>query len=307
MKKKSGLSKFNSFLAVVLVICIIATAIVIYRYPKITETVVADDSNTATDEATIDAFVAGTYGGIQFDTVEDVVDYYVECYNYTKTLTAEYDEDGETKTYYKLLGDESLTVENLLVEGKSNSTIDALIPGILDSLFSGSVKGLPPATNRDPLYDKTDDGTIDFTTSLLTYDDVLEANVAENEDGTINITIQPKGTILAMPGEDSQGHFFNVLGDISSTVESISVLSFSEGTIDENFVVNYTGGSGTVTIDPATGEITAADYTMYVHIDVQHANVLVITDKSASLDIVYTNHFPADDDYLMDSRGITRK
>ena len=110
-----------------------------------------------------------------------------------------------------------------------------------------------------------------------------------------------------MPMEDSQGRFFNVLGDISSTVNQISVLSFSQGTIDENFVVNYKGGSGTVTIDTKTGEVIAADYTMLVHIDVQHANVLVLKDKSASLDITYSNHYPADDEYLMTSRQMTRK
>lgn len=305
MKRKSGLSKFNSFLAVVLVICIAATAYVINKYPVIKEG--EDNAASAEDVATIDAFAAGTYGGIEFNSIEDVVEYYNKCYDYTKTLTAEYDENGETKTYYKLLGDEKLDVGNLLVEGKSNDTINKLVPGIVGGLFTGSVKGLSPSDNRDPNYDTRNDGQYKLTTSALTADDVLEANVVDNGDGTINITIQPKGAILSMPMEDSQGRFFNVLGDISSTVNQISVLSFSQGTIDENFVVNYKGGSGTVTIDTKTGEVIAADYTMLVHIDVQHANVLVLKDKSASLDITYSNHFPADDEYLMTSRQMTRK
>ena len=40
--------------------------------------------------AVIDEFKAGTYGGKEFKTQEDVVNYYKECYDYTKTLTAEY-------------------------------------------------------------------------------------------------------------------------------------------------------------------------------------------------------------------------
>lgn len=306
MKRKSKLGKFNIFLSVVLVICIIATAYAISNYPKITETAqteTADQSDVSTLEA---SFTAGTYGGKEFATIEDVVNYYVECYNYTKTLTASYKEDGQAKTYYKLLGDEYLNVQNVLVEGKSNSLIDSLVPTIVSGIFKGSVKGLAPSDNRDPIYDTRNDGAVDLKTSALTADDVLDANVVDNGDGTISITIQPKAVVLSMPGEDAQGRFFNVLGDISSTVNSIDVLSFSSGTIDENFVVDYKGGTGTVKIDTATGEITEADYEMLVHIDVKHANVAVLKDKNASLDIVYTNHFPASDDYLMSARSIER-
>ncbi|MGN1329044.1 MAG: hypothetical protein ACI4V4_05020 [Eubacterium sp.] len=308
MKRKSGLSKFNSFLAVVLVICLVATAVVIHKYPVITETTEGEESASTGEEIVIDEFVADTYGGIEFTSIEDVVNYYVECYDYTKTLTATYTENGETKTYYKLLGDENLSVQNLLVEGKSNSMLDGLVPGIVGGLFSGSVVCLPPSGNRDPQYDtRGENDSFDCRVSSLTVDDVAMANVVDNGDGTINITIQPKEVILSMPGEDAQGRFFNALGDISSTVESISVLSFSEGTIDENFVVAYKGGKGTVTIDTKTGEIIAGDYEMDVHIDVKHANVAVLKNKNASLDIVYTNHFPASAEYMMESRGIEAK
>ncbi|MCM1115879.1 MAG: hypothetical protein NC397_10340 [Clostridium sp.] len=305
MKRKSGLSKFNGFLAVVLVICLIATVVMVSRPVKVEEA----STETSTGDVSVlsQSFEAGTYGGKEFKTIDDVVNYYVECFNYTKTLTAEYTEGGEAKTYYKLLGDENLGVENLLVEGKSSDIIDKLVPTILDKLFKGSVKGLSPSDNRDPNNDTRDDGKIDCTKSHLTVDDVLDANVVDNGDGTINITIQPKAAVLAMPDADPQGRFFNVLGDISSTVESIDVLSFSEGTINDNFVVNYQGGTGTVTIDTATGEITAADFVMMVHIDVKHANVAVLKNKNASLDIRYTNHFPASDEYIKTSRDLVRK
>ncbi len=308
MKRKSGLSKFNGFLAIVLVVCVVATAIVINKYPKI-EAVSADDSAAASDEVVIDEFKAGTYGGKEFKTQEDVVNYYKECYDYTKTLTADYVTDsGETHSYYKMLGTEELNVENLLVEGKSNSMIDKLVPGIVGGLFHGGTNGLSPSGNRDPKGDTRDDGKFDCTKSQITADDILAASVVDNGDGTITMSLQPKEAILAMPGTDSQGRFFNVLGDISSVVESISVLSFSQGTINDNFVVDYKGGTGVVTVDTKTNEITKADYVMNVHIDVKHANVAVLKDKSASLDVVYKCSFPASDEYLgADGIGLTRK
>lgn len=310
VKSKSALSIINKILLVVFLVLLVATIlIVVLSSPKVP----SKDDGVAefVDEVKIEEFQPGTYGGVEFGSVDDVVNYYVECFNYNKTLTADYTENGEAKKYYKLLGDENLEVQNLLVEGKANATIDKLVPSILGGLFKGAPKGLPPAANRDPQYDERDDGPngtkLSQLESHLTADDVLACNVVDNKDGTISITIQPKAQLLSMADQDPQGRFFNVLGDISGTVESISVLSFSQGTIDENFVVNYAGGTGTVKIDTKTKEIVEADYEMDVHIDVKHANVAVLKDKTASLDIVYTNHFPASDEFLQSSRGITRK
>jgi hypothetical protein len=310
VKAKSGLGRLTKVLFIIFVILLVATVVIVAVSPA--KVPVAEDAATEfVDEVKIEEFKPGTYGGVAFNSVEDVVNYYVECFNYNKTLTADYTENGEAKKYYKLLGDENLEVKNLLVEGKENATINKLVPSILGGIFKGAPKGLPPAANRDPQYDNRDDGPngtqIPQQESHLTADDVLACNVVDNGDGTINITIQPKAVYLSMPDADAQGHYFNVLGDISGTVESISVLSFSEGTIEENFVVNYAGGSGTVTVDTKTKEITAADFEMDVHIDVKHANVTVIKNKSASLDIVYTNHFPASDEFLKESRNIVRK
>lgn len=304
MKRKSGLKTLNIILSLVLVVCIVATVVMVSKPLPVEST--TTEENTG-DTAVIEAFAAGTYGGKEFKSIEDVVNYYNECYAYTKTLTAEYDENGETKTYYKLVGDEKLNISNLLVEGKSNSMLDGLVPGIAGGLFSGNVIGLSPSGNRARDLDTRADGAMDCTVSHLTADDVLEANVVDNGNNRITITIQPKAAILSMPGEDSQGRFFNSLGDISSVVESIDVLSFSSGTINDNFVVDYKGGTGKIVIDTTTNEVVEADFEMKVHIDVSHANVAVLKDKSASLDITYTNHYPADDQYLMDSRKITRK
>ena len=57
MKRKSGLSKFNGFLAIVLVICLAATAFVINKYPKI-EAADANGGADAKDVAVIDEFKA---------------------------------------------------------------------------------------------------------------------------------------------------------------------------------------------------------------------------------------------------------
>lgn len=306
IKNKTGLDKLNK--ALLIIFLVLLAGVVVYvavSAPKVTKYETPEDEFV--DEVKIDEFKAGTYGGIAFNTPEDVVNYYNEAYNYTKTLTAEYIEDGKPVTYYKLLGDETLNVENLLVEGNSNDTINSLVPGVVGGLFSGSVKGLSPSDNRDPNIDTRDNGAIDLSTSLLTVDDVLACNVVDNNDGTITINIQPKAAELSMPGKDSQGHFFNVLGDITSTVESISVLSFSEGTVADNFKVMYAGGVGSIKIDTKTKEVLEADFEMDVHIDVKHANVTILKDKNASLDVVYKNHFPASDDYLMNSRKIQRK
>lgn len=304
MKRKSGLKTLNIILSLVLVVCIVATVVMVSKPLPVEST--ATEENTG-DTAVIEAFAAGTYGGKEFKSIEDVVNYYNECYAYTKTLTAEYDENGEAKTFYKLVGDEYLNISNLLVEGKSNSMLDGLVPGIAGGLFKGNVIGLSPSGSRTPGSDTRADGAMDCSVSHLTADDVLEANVVDSGNNKITITIQPKAAILSMPGEDSQGRFFNSLGDISSVVESIDVLSFSSGTINDNFVVNYKGGTGKVVIDTTTNEIVEADFEMKVHIDVIHANVAVLKDKSASLDISYTNHYPADDDYLMEKKQITRK
>lgn len=261
---------------------------------------------------TIDPFVADTYGGIEFADEAAVVDYYVQCYNNTKSQTANYiDADGNQVTYYALLGDENLQIGSVLIEGSENSVINNLVPTIVDSLFKKSTYGLPPCNNRDPLLDNSNQdaanpGQFDFRQSYFTAEDCQACNVVDNGDGTITITIQPKAGSMSMRGEDSQGRFFEVLGDIGATVDSISQLSWASGTTEENCLVDYNGGTGTVKIDTATNTIVEADYHMAVNVSVNHANVLVIKDKSASIEISYDMHYPASDEYLMEARQLTR-
>ena len=120
------------------------------------------------------------------------------------------------------------------------------------------------------------------------------------------MTIQPKQEELAFRGEGPQGSFFEVLGDITGAVSSIGALSFTEGGANENVKVMYKGGTGSVTINTKTKEIVSAHYTMIANVDVTHACIAIIKDKSAAVKITYTTEYPASDKYLKDRRGITR-
>lgn len=305
IKAKTGLSKLNKVLLIIFLVLLAFTVVYVgfISSPKVP--VKPETETEFEDVAVIDEFTPGTYGGVEFASVDDVVAYYVECFNYNKTLTAPYTDNGESKNYYKLLGDENLQVTQLLIEGKENATINNLVPSIMGSLFTGKPKGLPPAAEADPAIDYRDDGTISQLESHLTAEDVLACNVVDNGDGTITITIQPKYVMLSQADQDAQGRFFNVLGDITETVSQISVLSFAQGDANDNVKVRYAGGTGSITVDTASKEITAADYVMKVHLDVTHANVTVIKDKSATMELEYTNKFPADDEWLA-GVGVTR-
>ncbi len=274
-----------------------------------------DDSaaNSTEDAPVIDALTPGTYGGVEFNTLEDVAAFYKEAYDYTKTLTAEYlDGDGNTQTWYKLLGDEDMVIGDIMIDGSANALINNLVPSIAGSLFSKNTYGLVPCYNRNPemdnnLEDDTRKADHDFRTSGVTADDILAANVTDNGDGTITLVIQPKAGSMSTRGDDSAGRFFEVLGDIGGVMGSIDVLTFASGTVEENVNVDYKGGTVTVKVDTATKEVLEADYNMVCNIAVNHANVAVIKDKSATLTITYTNHYPASDEYLKTEKQITRK
>jgi hypothetical protein len=320
------MKKALKIISVILAVCIIVGGVFIgvtkseecnYFFSSMHNTVAAinsgswkDDVNGTgnTDESSDSsvAFVAGEFGGIQFDTLEDVVNYYVEVYDATKAETSQYiDADGNEKTFYSLVGDEYLSIESILVDGKENSIINKMVPTVVDSIYSQNVIGLPPCANRDPELD-VDENNESLQTSRLTVDDIESGSVVDNGDGTITITLMPKATEMSHKGLDSQGKMFNALGAIDETVDSISVLSWASGTTSENCKVSYQDGTAVVKVDTATGKIVEADYNMRVTVDISHATVTVISDKSAVLDILYTQHFPATDDYIKEVKGLTR-
>lgn len=265
------------------------------------------------DEIVIDpSFTAGTYGGVDFQSLDDVAAYYKEAYDYTKSLTAKYDENGNECTYYKLLGDESMEIGEVIIDGSANAVVNKLVPGIVNGMFKPNTYGLVPCYNRNPDLDNNSEDEHkkedhDFRTSAVTGEDILDANITDNGDGTITMVIQPKMAEMSMRGDDSQGRFFEVLGDISGVVADIDAVSFTQGTAEENVRVLYKGGTVTVKIDTKTKEITEADYDMETTVMVTHASIAVIKDKSATLTIKYVNHYPASDQYLMEKKGIKRK
>lgn len=274
-----------------------------------------DEGGEAEADVTVleKSFEANTYGGVEFKDLNDVANYYKECYDYTKSLTATYlDGDGNEQTYYKLLGDEDLQVGDVMIDGSANAVVNKLVPGIVNSMFSRNTYGLVPCYNRDPNLDNNLDddnrkADHDFQTSAVTGDDILDANITDNGDGTITMVIQPKLGEMSTRGDDPQGRFFEVLGDIGGVVAGIDAVSFTQGTPEENVKVTYKGGTVTVKIDTKTKEIVEADYYMIANVAVTHATIAVIKDKSASLAITYTNHYPVSDEYLMKYKSITRK
>lgn len=306
VKDNSFLGKFNKFLLTLVCILLVGTILVIvFSSPKVAP---SGDLNVEVEDVSVvdPAFASGTYGGVQFGSDEDVVNYYVECYNNTKAETAKYkNDDGSVSDYYALLGVDDLNVDGLLIDGKENGTISGLVPGIVGGLFSKGINGLPPSSSKNPAEDLDVNGE-SLQVSRLVPDDVLATNVVDNGDGTITLTLQPKLTPLSTPGLDAQGHMFTTLGDISGTVDSISVLSWASGDTASNVVCNYMGGTAVVKIDTASKKIVEADYHEVVQIAVNHANVAIIKDKSASLTVKYDMHYPVSDQDLLELKGITR-
>ena len=308
MKNKSALKTINIVLAVILAIVLVLDLILIIFdpfYKPVTEQ--AGGKTEVVDVAVIDEFVAGTYGGVEFASMEDVVDYYNAAYDKTKTETIEYiDDQGNTQVWYKLLGAESLAVSDVKVDGKENQIINTLIDELVPALYQPGLSGLSPSANRNPEMDVDSKGD-SLQTSRLVVDDLLAANVKDNGDGTITITLQPKFVNISMKGLDAQRHEFTTLDDIGSVVEAIPGFSWATGTTEENCNVNYYGSTATAVIDVANGTVISGDYVMQAHIDIQHASIAVISDKSMTGLVTYTVQYPASAEYMMETKGVQVK
>lgn len=311
--RKKGQKSAKVFRTIIAILLVVAIGGELYmgftiknELSKLASTAVSADGGS--EEAVSLTFTPDTYAGVKFETQEEVVKYYVEAYNKTKVQTAQYkDADGNTQTFYKMVGTENLELKegSLLLDGSpANSMIQSLVPGVLGAIFKPNVNGLPPCANRNPNEDKDETGAL-MTECRVTPEDVDSVSV-EEKDGKIVLTIMPKAVNMSRKGMDAQGHFFNSLGAIDKTVSDIGV-EWASGTTADNCKVNYEKGTVVATIDPATGEIVEADYTMNVQVDVTHVNFKgVIKDRGVGLTIVYTQHFPADDEYLMKQKSLVR-
>jgi len=249
------------------------------------------------DEPVIDAFTPGTYGGIEMNSVDDLVAYYAECYNKTKAKTALYiDQNGDTVEWYAFGGSKEITISDILVDGKSNSVINQLVPSLLGSLYTPTLAGLSPCMWEVPELDNDEFGE-SLQTCRVQPDDLLAANATDNGDGTITLQMQPKLTEMSHCGVDPQGRMFTSLNDIGSVVEAVSAFSWSSGSTEENVKVTYKGGTAVVTIDVAKGEIVSANYTMIAYANIIHANLAVVHDKSMSAKVEYICIYPATQEF----------
>ena len=308
--KKAG-KAFRTILAILLVIAVIGELYIgLTIKDQLTQinAAMATSANTEEDDALNLTLEPNTYGGYKIETLADVAKVYNDAYNKTKAKTAQYkDADGNTQTFYAFLGEEDLQLkpDSLLVDGSANKIVNGLVPGILGSAFQANVNGLPPQANRNPDEDKDNDGA-SLKESRVVESDIQSASAVENSDGTVTLTIVPVTTEMSSKGMDPQGHFFNTLGKLDSVVAGIGVVTFPDGDVSQYVKATYEGGTVTVTIDPKTGEFTKADYHMVVNVNVEHASITALKDKSASLTLFYDNKFPASDEYLMERRQLVR-
>ena len=169
-----------------------ATAIAEIKSREWKSTDTGTAANVNDDLAVIDEFVPGTYGSIEFNTVDDVAQCYVDAFNKTKSKTAMYiDEEGNKTEMYAFAGTKEIIVTDLLVDGKENSVINNLVPQLLGSLYKPTIGGLQPCNDREPSKDVDENGN-SLLQTRTTGDDLLTANVTDNGDGTITIIMQPK-------------------------------------------------------------------------------------------------------------------
>ena len=197
---------------------------------------------------------------------------------------------------YAFADEKEITITDILVEGKSNAVINKLIPQLLGALYVPTIGGLQPCNAREPEKDVDEKGE-SLKTCRVKADDLVTANVKDGGDGKIIISMQPKTVEMSRVGMDEQGRMFTSLNDIGSVVDAVDAFSWASGTTEENCKVVYKGGTAVVTIDTKSGEIVEAHYDMHVYVNIIHASIAVVHDKSLSATVDYKCDFPASKEF----------
>lgn len=199
-------------------------------------------------------------------TPAEIVAEYVKVYNTTKAA-------GTFK------GHDAIQCDSVTIDGKENSMVKGVADGFMSA--SGTDMPLPPYSDDNPCNE-----------CLTTADDIATAEYKDNGDGTATIKLVPKSVTKSVKFQDAQGKMFNVMEDVAPTLASVSVLTWSEGDANSNVVLTSDGGYCEVTYNKETKMMTAATYVLVTKADVQHANVLVLKDKSATAQFTYTMSYP---------------
>ena len=308
VKRKSKLDVVIRILLIALVAVLVVFAVkVVFSAAKTAP--VAADATANEDKSVIGEFQAGTYGGIKMDTAEDAVKYYVEAYNKTKAETAEFNTPDGKQTWSAFIGDEDLKINSVIIDGNENKTINSMVPGIVGGIFHSGTSALPPTAGKVQKDDVDEKGnSCIFETITNKWTEELARSVTMSCGASVSVSLYPmSGKQMKEFGVHGIVTRSQQLGKaIDSVVDSIKPLSWSEGTTADNCKVYYKGGTGVVKIDTKTGMIVEADYDMEVTVDVSHANVTVLRDKSAVVSITYKNHFPASNEYLAKHGEISR-
>lgn len=242
-----------------------------------------------------DPFKKGKYAGMQLNTTADAVRYYVKAYNATKKETAKYQnkETDEILTYYKLLGVKTLSADNVYINGGRNKFMDSYLDSMISDTKVGT--GLPPSTSVNKSAD-TDLNGKSLITSRLRDTDVASLSIKDNKNGTVTLTIKPKAVQMSSPGADPQGRFFTTAGPMYDAIDKAIKENggkWTTGNAKKNVTMNYTGGTGTITINTSTGKITKAKYNMIVKAEIRNITLSGQKFKSIAMDCSKVDTFPA--------------
>lgn len=254
-----------------------------------------------------DSFKKGKYAGVQLNTTADAVRYYVKAYNATKKETAKY-KDLETEEIYicyKMLGCQEMFVTNTRINGSKNSFFDSYFESLLTDLTMPT--GLPPSTSVNKPADRDLNGK-SLITSRLRDTDVASLSIKDNKNGTVTLTIKPKAVQMSSPGADPQGRFFTTAGPVYDAIDKAIKENggkWTTGNAKKNVTMNYTGGTGTITINTSSGKITKATYNMKVNVDVQHVTISGMKDQRVQLRVIVKDTFPMSQE-LFDSSNLER-